>query len=81
MNAVQIVVVGGDAAHVAQVAREVADYGLDWRLQHAPGPADVAPPDSPGTPDVLVVAARPKAADCPLWPRWRGAIPVRSGSS
>jgi len=58
MNAVQIVVVGGDAAHVARVAREVSDYGLDWRLQHAPGPADVSAPDGPGAPDVLVVAAR-----------------------
>ena len=35
-----------------------ARYGLDWRLQHAPGPADVSAPDGPGAPDVLVVAAR-----------------------
>lgn len=58
MNAVQIVVVGGDAAHVVNVAREVSEYGLDWRLQHAPGPDDVPAADAADAPEVLVVSAR-----------------------
>jgi len=58
MSTVQIVVVGGDPAHVAQVAREVSDYGMDWRLRHAAGPADVPAPDAPDAPEVLVVSAR-----------------------
>lgn len=58
MSAVQIVVVGGDPAQVAQVARELSDYGMEWRLRHAPGPADVPAPDAPDAPEVLVVSAR-----------------------
>ena len=54
----QIVVVGGDAGEIAAVARELDEQGLDWRLQHAPGPGDVPAAGADGAPDVLVCASR-----------------------
>jgi HD-like signal output (HDOD) protein len=55
---VQIVVVGGDAGEVAAVGRELVEQGLDWRLHHAAGPADVPAGDTDAAPDVLVCASR-----------------------
>jgi HD-like signal output (HDOD) protein/CheY-like chemotaxis protein len=60
---VQIVVVGGDAGQVAEVARELAEQGLDWRIAHVAGPADVPAGDADGAPDVLVCASRVGTSD------------------
>jgi HD-like signal output (HDOD) protein/ActR/RegA family two-component response regulator len=62
-NAVQIVVVGGDTGQVAEVARELGEQGLDWRIAHAAGPADVPAGDADGAPDVLVCASRVGTSD------------------
>lgn len=63
MNAVQIVVVGGDAGHVAGVARELSEHDLEWRLAHAATAADVPAADAAGAPDVLVCASRVGSSD------------------
>jgi HD-like signal output (HDOD) protein len=55
---VQIVVVGGDAAHVAAVGRELLEHDLGWQLQQVPTAAEVPAADSAGAPDVLVCASR-----------------------
>lgn len=59
----QIVVVGGDTGQVAEVARELGEQGLDWRIVHAAGAADVPAGDADGAPDVLVCASRVGSSD------------------
>ncbi|WP_298576889.1 HDOD domain-containing protein [uncultured Luteimonas sp.] len=54
----QIVVVGGDAGHVAGVGRELLEHDPGWQLQHVANADDVPPADGDRAPDVLVCASR-----------------------
>ncbi|MDH5832632.1 HDOD domain-containing protein [Luteimonas kalidii] len=54
----RIVVVGGDVAHIAGVASELAEHDLEWRLDHVSSDADVPAAGSADAPDVIVCASR-----------------------
>ena len=54
----QIVVVGGDAGHVADVGRELREHDPGWHLQHVADADGVPPADGDRAPDVLVCASR-----------------------
>ena len=54
----QIVVVGGDADHVAGVGRELREHDAGWHLRHVANTTDVPAADGDGAPDVLVCASR-----------------------
>src|SRR5690606_10143257 len=79
--AVQIVVVGGDADHVASVGRELLDHDPDWHLTHVATAADVPAGDSDRAPDVLVCASRVGTSSglavlAGLRPRHPGAVRI-----
>jgi len=78
---VQIVVVGGDAGHVAGVGRELRDHDPDWQLSHVATAADVPAGDSDSAPDVLVCASRVGSSSglavlAGLRPRHPGAVRI-----
>ncbi len=54
----QIVVVGGDAAHVAGIGRELREHDPAWEMRHAASAAEVPVAGSELAPDVLVCASR-----------------------
>ena len=46
----RIVVVGGDTDHIADVARELSEHDLAWRLDHVASEADVPAAGTDGAP-------------------------------